>query len=1114
MVIRHVKEIFSLSLWVMQRRLRSAWGITAVVSLGILSAVILLSATALYSDVLAEAGVRHTLYSQPLTSLHVQALVQNRPLSPDDYAELRSVAEDAVGRRIGHLATNLQRMGRTQAGMAATTIADAKPPPFGSPSGRPFFLTGFDEHSRLLEGSWPRNAGNSGPDGVELEAVVGDRVANDFGYAVGTRLYITPFRAAPEERIVLNIVGIATPIDPRDDFWLSIPTYFSAQSVGEMLVIPAYVTEQDFLQVLGRRFPIAVGDFGFNVFVDPSVITADEVDATQDALSRLETDLNKLYPRTLVLSRLNLTLEEFKRDLALARVPVFVFASLVVAVVLYFLVLISGILGRNQATELALLLSRGANTVQVCAVLLLAEVTLALVSVGVGPLLAWLVVRFLLLPTFGELDGGAVSVGLSVQMYWMGAIAAILSLLVLFVSLAGRARRGMADALATRSRPPEVSFFHRYYLDLVVLVVLGIVWWQFQQREGFVSRAVTSRGLDVDPALILGPVLGLLAAALLLMRFLPLVIRLLVWVCMRSGPGWSAFSLARLARDPVLPSSLAVLLMLAAALGVFGATFQSSLSRSQSDQAMYRVGGDVRIAGPGVGSELAEDLLDVRGVQAASPVLRESITLVEGHTGIPASLIAADPQAIKHAAWFREDFAFTPLSDLADRITAHVDSDEELQFGIPLPSDAQRIGVWMETGELVDREFQADINVWAKLVDSRGRSRNVSLGGFGGLSGDLVPGWIFFQGEIPEGFLVDGQDRSLAAIFLTTSTFHKVAAASISLDDITVFGEGLPEKGMVVSGFENLDRWLPLGIAGGVPDRIERGNQWAHSGSSGLRFTWVEQLAGENRGIHLSPVPLPIPAIGGPGLYEGETIRIRHGLASIPVVIVGTSELFPTVTNFLRPFLLMDFDAYQSYLRVLPPSSGDTSREEVWLSIDPTLDRESVIEEVAEQLPTLAALRDREWEADRASRDPLAGGGWNGLTGLSIAGIGIAVAAALLLHSASSIQMSRVDTAVARAIGMSKPQMYLSLATEKWLTGAVAIAIGAAIGYWPGLELVQLLDVTNNSGTSVPPMIPAVNFPLLLAVLASLAGAVMASVLLGAFLSSTANPVDVLREGT
>ena len=1109
-----MKEIFGLSLWVMRRRLRSAWGVSAVVSLGILSSVILLSATALYSDVLAEAGVRHTLFSQASTALHVQVLVHNRPLSPNDYGELRSAAEDAVERRIGHLVTDLHRFGRTQVGMAATRNGDAKPPPFGSPSGRPFFLTGFVEHSRLLEGDWPRKGGTSGAEGVELEAVVGDRLANDFGFTVGTSLYITPFRAAPEERIVLNIVGIATPIDSRDDFWLSAPTYFSVQTVGETLVLPAYVTEQDYLQVLGRRFPIAVGDFGFNVFVDPSGITADDVDATREAMDGLETDLNKLYPRTFVLSRLNLTLEEFKRDLALARVPVFVFASLVVAVVLYFLVLISGILGRNQATELALLLSRGANTIQVCGVLLLAEVTLALVSVGVGPLLAWLVVRFLLLPTFGELDGGPVTFGLSGQMYWIGAIGAILSLLVLSLSLAGRAQKGMADALATRSRPPAVSFFHRYYLDLVVLVVLGIVWWQFQQREGFVSRAVASQGLDVDPTLILGPVLGLLAAALLLMRFLPLVVRLLVWVCMRSGPGWSAISLARLARDPVLPSSLSVLLMLAAALGVFGATFQSSLSRSQSDQAMYRIGGDVRISGPGVGPELAENLLDLQGVQAASPVLRDSITLVEGHTSIPAVLIVADPQAMKQAAWFREDFASSSLAELADLITARVDAAEEEDFAIPLPDGTERIGVWLETSDLAGREFQADINVWAKLVDSTGRYRNVSLGGFGGLSGGHVPGWGFFEGEIPEGFAIDGRERSLAAIFLTTSTFHKVAAGSISFDDFTAFGRGLPEDGLVVTGFEESALWLPLGIVGGAPDKMQTGPQWAHSGSDGARFSWAEPLGGESRGIHLSPVPLPIPAIGGAGLYKGETVRIRHGLASIPVVVVGTSELFPTVTNFRRPFLVMNFDSYHSYLKVLPPSSGETSRQEVWLSIDPTLDRGMVIEEVAAQLPTLAAIRDREWEADRASRNPLAGGGWNGLTGLSIAGIAVAVAAALLLYSAASIQMSRVDTAVARAIGLSRGQMYLSLAAEKWLTGGVAIAIGAAIGYWPGLQLVQLLDITQNSSSSVPPMIPTVYFPLLAAVLASLAGSVMASVVLGAFLSSKASLVDVLREGT
>ena len=135
----------------------------------------------------------------------------------------------------------------------------------------------------------------------------------------------------------------------------------------------------------------------------------------------------------------------------------------------------------------------------------------------------------------------------------------------------------MSDSLSSRSRPPTLSFFHRYYLDLVLLLVVALVWWQFQEREGFVSRAVAARGLDVDPMLVLGPVLGLLGAALLMMRALPMLVRLVVWLCMRAGPGWSSITLARVGRNPVLPSTLAVLLMLATALGVFGGHFSVQL---------------------------------------------------------------------------------------------------------------------------------------------------------------------------------------------------------------------------------------------------------------------------------------------------------------------------------------------------------------------------------------------------------------------------------------------------------------------------------------------------------------------------------------------------------
>ena len=1110
-------QLLRLSWWVMRRRLRRAWGLSAVAALGVLSAVMLLSAAAVYSQALAEAGVRHALFSQPPTALNVQALAQNRPLGPEDYARLRDVAAAATQRRIGGLVARQERFGQTGSGMALSTDPASRMPPPGAPAGRPFFMTGFAEHSRIVEGGWPQRSGTSGADGVELDAVLGIRAARDLGYRVGDRLFLTPFRAAPEQRIVLNLVGMAEPVNPRDEYWMGYPNQFSIQTVGETLVVPIYVSENDFLQVLGRRFPTAVGDFGFNFFVDPATITAGDVDATLEALDGLETDLNKAYPRTFVFSRLGLTLREFQQELTLARVPLYVFTALCVIIVLYFLMLVSWILGRSQSAELGLLRGRGASAAQVCGALLLAEAMLAAAAAVVGPLLGWLAVRFVLLPGLGNPGSGAIDVALSGNAFWMGAAGAGLAVAVLGASAAGRARTGMADTLASRSRPPAVSFFHRYYLDLPVLLAVAMVWWQFQQREGFVSRALAGRGLEVDPTLILAPALGLLAAALALMRALPLLVRLTVWLGMRWGPGWASITLAPLARDPALPVSLAALLMLAAALGVFGAAFQSSLSRGQSDQVRHRLGGEVVVSGPGVSAGLSSALAVMPEVRAATPVLRDPVRLAGERFETPALLIAADPDAMPHTAWFRDDFADVGLAELAARIRR--DGGATVQ-GAALPARAERIGVWLNTDDLANRQLQAAINVWARLTDNDGRYRNVSLGGFGGAAQSAPTGWQFYGGELPilqpaqdERMAESGAKWYLAAVFFSTSSFVKVSAGRIYMDDFTVFGPGLPGQGVVMEGFDAPGQWAPLGTGAGVPDGAEIIPGAGRSGGAGLAFSWVEPFGGEPRGVHLPPTPLPIPAIGGPGLYPGQNFRIRYGRGAVPVAVVGVSRLFPGVTDLRQPFLWVDLESYLSYLRFLPPGSGETSPQEIWLSLNPAYDRQAAMAAIMAQSPPLVSVAIRDEAAAVAAGNPLAGGGWNGLTGLGITAAGLAAATALLLHSLAGAQTRRTDTAVARALGLSRRQLFLSLAAERWLLGGIAIAAGAAIGYWPGMELTQLLALTPNGAAPVPPMLPVVNAALMGAVLAGLSTAVTASAALAAALALRDKPVDALRAG-
>ena len=1113
-----MQHLFQLSFWLTRRRLRNSWGLTAATSIGILAAVVLLSTASLYSDLLAEAGVRYTLYSQDPSVLDVQILSENRSLEEDDYRQLEEVANTAIDRHLVNIRTHVERYGRTQWGMPLTLDPDQLPPPVTTVSGRPFFMTGFRKHSQLVDGTWPRDAGSAGPSGVELQAVLGQQAAKEMGLGVGSRLYITPFRSSPEERIVLSIVGLATPLDDRDEFWLGYPSQFSRQLVGDMHVVPAYVTEGDFLQVLGNRFPTLIGDFGFNVFVDPSRITAGTVEETSVSLEDLETDLNKSYPRTFTFTRLDLTLEEFQRELILARVPVYVFISLVVIIVLYFLVLIAGILGRSRSDELGLLRSRGGSVFQVCSILLLADGILAAAAVALGPLIAWVIVRYAMLPAFGGLGGGPIEVAITVEMFWMGTIGAVLSMAALAVSAATRARTGVADSLAGRSRPPAVSFLQRYYLDIVAVILVGIVWYQFGEREGFLTRSLASQGLQSDPTVILGPVLGLLAAALLLQRLLPLAVRLIVGLFLRAGPAWSSFAAFRMARDPVLPSALAVLLMLSAALGVFGATFQSSMSGSQREQTLYRVGGEVVISGPRVDSSLAEEVVQLPGVLTATPVLHDTISLTDGRLSFPGRLLAAEPQSLARSTWFRNDFSSLTLPQLAALIR---NPPVEEPAGVPVPEGVDRIGVWLHTGFLAGVELEATINLWAKLRNARGTYKNVSLGGFSSAvdeGADLgsEAGWRFFTGELSErpGWNDTGKEESdqvITAIFLTTSTLARVPSGTLRIDDLTVFGPAFPPEGRVLDNFENTGRWRQIDILSGVQDVVEWRTESGREGSAGLLFTWQEPFTGQQRGVQIPPVNLPVPAIGGGGLRENDNLWIKHSQASIPIRIVAETEFFPTAVKPDQPFVILDLDSFLSYRRFLPSMGPVDEPGQMWLSLDPSHTRDAVIGDIDRALPPLTFVTDRTAVADRASRNPLAGGGWDGLTGLGIAAVGIAVGVASLLYGATAARAARVDYAVAAALGLSGRQLLLTLLAERWLMAGAAIVVGAVIGYWPGLQLMERLEITPGGAALLPPMIPQVHELLLGLVLAGLITAVTGSALYSAFLARRERPAEVLR---
>ena len=1110
--------------WLLRRRIRSTWPLLVITSFGIVSAVTLMAVGAGYSRVLAEGGLRHTLASTSPRVLNVHLITQNRPIGAADYTQLRSAVEGIAESRLGYMIRSMGRYGIVQGSIRLRTVPSDGPPSLDAPIGRPFFLTGFQEHSSLVAGRWPVGTPVISDDGISIEAVLGRVSARQMGISVGSQVDLYPFINDESQRISVTITGTADPNDPSEEYWMNGPSsYFVTRDDGGPILLPIYVTEETFFDGVAAKYPSMVGDFTWFLFLDTTVLKSSLVGPTQDAIKRLETDVNRQFPRSLVLTGLKPALKEYRQALTLARVPIFVFISLVVLVVIYFLIMVMGMLARSQTDESGILRSRGASILQVSGILAVSEGIIVLASMVMGPFLALLIVRFLLAPTVNPVGGtGSIPVVLSSDMFLMGDIGGVLSLIVLLASSFTRARLGIVESLRSRARPPTPPLLQRYYIDILALFVLGFLLWEIRGREGFLTRDLASGEVKIDFLLLFGPAVVLVVVAVVVLRVLPLVVRLMSWSADRLAPAWVSFPLARFARDPLPHGSLVIILALAAALGVFGASFQPTLSVSQTHQALYSGGGDLSMSGPSLSSRDAKTLEEHEAIRTFSPIVRESVTLLDVLPGDSATLMAVDPKVLPDIVWFREDFAGKSLSELMELLRPVSLPSSSFGSGILVPGDATRIGVWVDLTGLNSGTLVSDLNLWTRIYTSQGIFHNLFLGEVSkaktGLSArnasetGAESGWTYLEEEVKDTVNPSGEPLRLVSFYLSRKSFARTPPGTISLDDVTVKGPSSPPGGLVVEDFESSGGWAPLVNQGQAPDVVERATTAARSGNAGLRFTWEETFKDAPRGVVVPPDPFPLPAIGGPNFSVGQIVRVKAGRKLVPVVIRGTTDYFPTLNALTRPFMIVPLEPYKQYVR-------RTSLERVkepnafWASVQDDADRVQVVASLHERIGAFVSIKDRDLLVETARRNPLAGGGWNGLTFLSMTAITVAVLLTLVIHSLVAIHTGRVDLAVARTLGFSRLQLALSLALERGLTAIFGLVVGSVVGIWLSRWVLGFMDIDARGRPIIPPMVLEVQDGLVVGALGGLIAATLLGLLVAVVFVRRLNVPDVLRTG-
>ncbi|MEX0863896.1 MAG: FtsX-like permease family protein [Acidimicrobiia bacterium] len=1067
----------------MARRMASDWLMLTAAAITILLATTLLAASPIYADAVNLASLHRTLADNEVTDSNLEVSARGRA---DGFARFDPIVRDQVA----------DDFRATGARVYAQVVAASHEIPLGSDEVIDLasiqWLEGVEEHATLSEGDWPAEAGDL-PE-LAIQEVTSTRT----GLAVGDEVTLTN-RRDPSLETTARIVGVFTANDPDDPFWFDDPLIGTGlEESGAFPDHGPFLTDLDSMITVFSPHSSLVN---WRVFPRHQNLTVAGITPMRRSVETMDDGLNAALGEQTgptgevavdfrVASGLGDSLRRAEQSVVVTRSNVLMLSVQLAVLAGYALMHTSGLLVEGRRVETGLLRSRGAGNGQVLAVSVMEGVLLTLPAVFLAPWLATQALRLL------NRVGPLTSIGLGFEpvinqtSYLLSAFAATCCVVALAFP-AYRSSRTFNESYIALGRQGTKGYAQRAGVDIALLVLAVTAFWQLKTRGVEISSTVRSR-LGIDPLLIGAPALGLLAGGALALRTIPLLARLGERIAGARKSTVPALSAWQVARRPLRYARAALLLTMAVGVGFFAASYATTWTLSQNDQAAFQVGADVTVSpGHRPGSipelQLRAAHESIEGVNRSMPVFTVSGQL--SRTGRPTRFVALDAATAAEVVTIRDDLTDAAFPDLMERLA---EQRPEIA-SIPLPGEPQALSVVMSVEAAIPCEdLQPEPGSGPPVPCLAPRARVVLQDGSGLLHRlDLGPVPVD-QGEVRlETTLIDhvGEDPALPEYPLT------LVALEIG---IPVGTTPAREARVTISGLDVSDRpggdWLPV-----LPQI--GGAQWALTASSvtgaflppsiqrvspddlgilGLQISTVGNVPDQSVYFGMRPpqleLPQTFPVVVTNGILEetgigvGDTIRLAGlRITRDTATVVAAIEAFPTVTPGSGTAAIIDLATIQ--MLGYEPGGRIEAPGEYWLDVD---DRStaSVVSTLGRPPFDSTRVAERVERAITLQSDPIALGTIAALS-LGFAASAILAAVGFTVSAVAAARERVAEFTLLRALGLSKRQLGVWLSIEQ----AVLVIMGLLFGTIVGLVLVSLIlpliSVTQQGAIAFPVLIVA-----------------------------------------
>lgn len=442
-------------------------------------------------------------------------------------------------------------------------------------------IEGFEENTQLISGRM-YSGEIVGDNGDTIEAVVTVNGFVKMSLVVGDELDFKYLKLPDGKLVNVVVVGVIAPAEGSEEFW-----QYSSNNYSDEF----FISESLYDGLFGKDLESYERNTSWYLGFDYTEITHTDADRLMEVTDELLSGATEYCavekPAYLkFLQDYEMNKKKIEATLIILQVPVLV-------LLLAFIYMMSGQMYDMEQNEIAVMRSRGASKGQIFSLYFLQAVFMSVVGAVIGLPLGNVLCRAIgsasAFLEFGQRRALPVSYSPSVFIY-AGISMAVSILLGVIPSITGN-RGSIVKSVASRARSKR-PLWQKLFVDVILLGISIYGYYNFSRQKEYLEAQVLE-GQSLDPLLYLSSSLFILGSAMLMLRIIPLLARLLFALFKnRWSPALFA-SFSEIIRSIRKQYFIMSFLILTAALGIFNTTVARTIAANNVRNLEYVTGADI-----------------------------------------------------------------------------------------------------------------------------------------------------------------------------------------------------------------------------------------------------------------------------------------------------------------------------------------------------------------------------------------------------------------------------------------------------------------------------------------------------------------------------------------